>query len=105
MVQPVEDRASIIERALTGSGPIDESAQIRELFVDDETLIMKTEIPPGLIIPLSRAYTISHITKSRVLKYFCDMILKAQISKERKGRIEWMEANLAIKRASLEEQL
>ena len=98
-----ETRASTIEQAFASAAGVEESAQVEQLFVDDATLIMKTEIPTGLIVPLAKAYTIAHKTKSKVLKYYCDMILKAQISKDRKGRIELMEALAAVRRASLEE--
>jgi len=101
-----DERTSIIERALQGSSAGEDAAsQLELLFSEDPSLIMKTEIPPGLIVPIARGYTIAYKTKSDVLKYFLDMILKAQISKDRQGRLELMEAITAFRRQSMEEDL
>ena len=101
---PADDRTRAIERALSIPAG-EELAQIKELFPDgrDGSLMMKTEIPPGLIIPLARAYTIAGLTQSKVLKKYCDNILKAQINKDRQGRIELMEALVSVRRREMEE--
>jgi len=102
MVGQYEDRRRLIERAL--AVPVgEEAANIRELFSVDGTLMMKSEVPPGLIIHLARAYTIADVTKSKLLKNYCDAILKLEISKDRKGRIELMEALISARRRELEE--
>ena len=64
------ERERTIDRAL--AVPVgEESAQLRELFSTDATLLMKSELTPGLIIPLARAYVIAGITGSKVLKRYC----------------------------------
>lgn len=73
----------------------DEGAQLRELFSADGDLLMKTEIPPGLIIPMSKALLIANATGSTVLMDYCVTILKAQVSKDRKGRLEYLEAMMS----------
>jgi len=93
----VMDRERTIERALAVPAG-EETAQLRELFAVDGTLLMKSELPPGLIIPISRGYILAKITNSKILESYCDMILKAQISKDRKGRLELMEALVAGRR-------
>ncbi len=98
------DRERTIERAL--AVPVgEETAQLRELFAVDGTLLMKSELPPGLIIPLSRAYMLANVTKSKILSGYCDLVLQAQISKDRKGRLELMEALVAGRRHSDEDDL
>ena len=59
---------------------------------------MKSELPPGLIIPIARGFVLANITKSKILAAYCELILQAQISKDRKGRLELMEALVAGRR-------
>ncbi len=100
----VMDRERTIERAL--AVPVgEETAQLRELFAIDGTLLMKSELPPGLIIPLARAYILATVTKSKVLSEYCNLVLQAQISKDRKGRMELMEALVAGRRHVDEDEL
>ena len=84
---------SPLERALHVPTAMEENP-VRELFTPGN-LKMKTEIPPGLIIPLARAYVIAKKTGSAILTNFCDEILLLQISKDRRGRIEFMESVVA----------
>jgi len=60
---------SPLERALHVPTAMEENP-VRELFTPGN-LKMKTEIPPGLIIPLARAYVIAKKTGSAILTNFC----------------------------------
>lgn len=97
-----QDRTSAMERLL--AVPTAEESPVKELFSVDGTLKMKSEIPPGLILHLARAYTIADLTKSKILLRFCDNVLQLQISKDRKGRVEMMESIIARIRRSEEEE-
>jgi len=64
------DRERTIERALAVPAGED-TAQLRELFAVDGTLLMKSELPPGLIIPISRGFILAKITNSKILGNYC----------------------------------
>ncbi len=81
----------------------EEAGYLKQLFISDDSLKMKSEIPPGLIIPLARAYVIAKKTGSKILERYCDIILELQVSKDRKGRIEMMECLTAMRRREDEE--
>lgn len=81
----------------------EEAGYLKQLFISDRSLKMKSEIPPGLIVPLARAYVVARKTGSRILEKYCDTILELQISKDRKGRIEMMECLTAMRRREDEE--
>jgi len=66
----VQDRERTIERALAVPAGED-TAQLRELFAVDGTLLMKSELPPGLIIPIARGYILAKITNSKMLSGYC----------------------------------
>ena len=87
---------SSLERALHMPSAAEENP-VRELFTS-KNLKMKTEIPPGLIIPMARAFVVSQRTGSKYLRQFCNEICLLQISKDRRGRIEYMESVVASRR-------
>lgn len=64
----------------------------------DDTLLMKSELPPGLMLPIAKAKIIARITGSKTLDSYVTLMLKGQISKDRKGRLEMMEAIVANRR-------
>jgi hypothetical protein len=101
----VTDRQSLLQAALS-SGSEDEQ-QVQQLFnlKDFQDLIVKTEIPPGLIVPIAKALTIAELTNCDVLKKFIRYILLLQISKDRKGRIELMEAISAVRRMTADNEV
>lgn len=75
--------------------PSGEESPDKALFDIEKTLLMKSEVPAGLITVLAGAYTIAEMTNSKYLKMFCNLILQLQISKDRKGRVELMESVIA----------
>jgi len=90
-----------VEQAFYSPSPADENP-VRDLFTK-KNLKMKSEIPPNLIIPLARGYVVAEATHSQLLQKFLDTILELQVSKERRGRIEYMESIVAGRRREEEE--
>lgn len=80
----VMDRERTIERALSVPAG-EETQQLKELFAVDGTLLMKSELPPGLIIPIARGYILADITKSKILANYCIPGDEKVLAKNRKG--------------------
>lgn len=92
-MQPASnDRRGAVER-MTSMSPVDEESNlIKQLFPDDITLGMKSEISPGLILPIARANIVAKMTHSSVLRGYVDELLRLLVSKDRKGRHELLQA-------------
>jgi hypothetical protein len=70
----------------------EESSLIKQLFPIDSTLGMKSEISPGLVLPMARARIVARMTKSVVLDGYINELLQLLVSKDRRGRHELLEA-------------
>jgi hypothetical protein len=92
-----------IER-MTSMAASDEIASVgNQLFPTDLTLIMKSDLPDGLILPLIRAKTIQRMSKSKVLDGYMNDLLASLVSKNRKGREELLKALYIVKSSQEEE--
>jgi len=65
---------------------------------------MTTEIPPDLIFLMSCLGVIADRFHSKVLKAFAKEFYQLEVSKDRKGRTELVEALLATRRGLSEEE-
>jgi|SRR3989304_7054489 len=79
----------------------EESASVVNALFDDRKgrLKMITEITPDLIYPLSLLLVVASKYKSKVLDSFVNELFKLQISRDRKGRGELIEALLSARTA------
>jgi hypothetical protein len=91
------NQKGIVERAMATTAGDEESAIIGQLFPTDETLDMKTELAPGLILSITKAKLIAKIMKSSVLDDYLRYLQTALISKDRRGRHELLEAMTAMR--------
>jgi len=101
------DRQTMIQRALQAGGSEFE-AQLGQMFNFKGgllELLVKSELPPGLVIAVSKALVLADVTGCKILRDYVKYILRAQISKDRRGRIEMMEAISSIRRGTGEESL
>jgi len=89
---------SIIDAIMTQGGG-EENSVVDALF-DKSTkrLKMTTEIPPDLVYVMSVMGVIADRFSSKVLKMFASEFYQHEISKDRQGRVELVEALLAIRR-------
>jgi len=92
-MQPLpQDRRGAVERMTAITQVDEESSLIKQLFPVDATLGMKSEISPGLILPMARARIVARMTKSVVLDGYINELLQLLVSKDRRGRHELLEA-------------
>lgn len=89
---------SFLDSVLQGSDGEEVRSVVDTLFDSRKArLKMITEIPPELIYPLAVLQIVQKRFKSRVLDDFAHELFLLQISRDRKGRGELIEALLAIR--------
>lgn len=103
MANTREMPAGPLEAAFAVEGGDGAASLAQQMFDTGPSLIMKTELTPGLIIPLSRALTVAKMVQSEVLDWYINYVLESQISKDRKGRLELMEAMIAGRSRSMDD--
>lgn len=92
-------RLSMVERSLM---PVPgEDDPIKEVL-SKANIKMMSELPPNMIKAMAAGYTIAGLTGCDELKEWLDEILVLQVSKDRKGRIEYIEGVISSKRAELD---
>jgi len=69
-----------------------------------DRLMMTTEINPSLLFSLACLETIAEEFNSPILRMFAKKFYQLQISKDRKGRIELVEALLSMRKTIAEEE-
>jgi hypothetical protein len=97
MTTQPSNQKGVVERALATTSGDEESALLTQLFPSDETLAMKTELSPNLILPIAKAKLIAKIMKSGVLEDYLQYLQTSLISKDRRGRHELLEALTAMR--------
>lgn len=92
---------SLLDGLMVSGGGEEQQALIRSLFDSRKSqLKMITEISPDLIYPMALMTIIANMYRSKVLNSFISEIYMLQISKDRKGRAELIEALLASRSTS-----
>ena len=90
---------------ILASGGNEEGSFTQALFETRKSKIdklkMTSEITPELIFPLTCLFTIADKYKSKMLKEFARQFLLLEVSKDRKGRIELVEANISARRSAM----
>ena len=87
---------SLLDGILSGGGGEEQQQLIKSLFDSRKSqLKMITEITPDLVYPMAVMTVIASTYKSKILNMFISEIYQLQISKDRKGRAELIEALLA----------
>ncbi len=87
---------NLFDGIMSGSGQEESQALIKSLFDSRKSqLKMITEITPDLVYPMALMTIIGKTYKSKILDMFISEIYQLQISKDRKGRAELIEALLA----------
>ena len=87
---------SLLDGLLSGGGGEESQALIKSLFDSSKKqLKMITEITPDLVYPMATMTIIAKRYKSGILNDFISEIYQLQISKNRQGRAELIEALLA----------
>lgn len=82
------NRVSMVERSLQPMPG--EEDPIKEVL-SSQNLEMMSELPPNMIKAMASAYMVADLTGCEELKRFCRYIMTFQVSKDRKGRIEYIE--------------
>ena len=100
MRDPNQNPAGAVARAIAPGEDQETLSIIKQLFPDDYTLLMKTEIPAGLVLPLARAEVVDSMIHSPVLRVYIDKLLRILISKDRQGRNELIETIAIAKGAN-----
>ena len=86
----------LIDAIMTSPMGGDEKGIVDVLFdVKKARLPMITEIPPELVYPLTVMTLVAGRYRSKVLAEFLSTLYQLQISRDRKGRAEMIEALLA----------
>ena len=83
---------SAVERAMALEGQDETTNILKQFFPGDASIWMKTEIPAGLMMPMVALAVQMRSGKSKIGKDFIQTLLTAQISYDRKGRDEFLEA-------------
>ena len=81
-----------VERAMALEGQDETTNILKQFFPEDASLWMKTEIAPGQLMPLVALAVQMKAAKSKIGLMFIKTLLTAQISLDRKGRDEFLEA-------------
>lgn len=91
---------SFLDSVLQGSDGEEVKGVVDTLFDSRRSrLKMITEVPPELIYPLAVLQVVQKRFKSKVLDEFTHELFQLQISRDRKGRGELIEALLAVRMA------
>jgi len=94
-----DGQPNVLER-IFATGLSEEASVVGALFETKNKgrLKMTTEISPDLIFLMSCLEVISNRFKSDVLKSFAREFYQLEVSKDRKGRLELVEALLSVRK-------
>ena len=92
-------QGSLLDSIFASGGSGDESSSVVNTLFDAKKsrLKMITEVTPDLVYPLALLMTIQKRYKSKLLDDFSSEFYQLQISRDRKGRAELIEALLATR--------